>query len=304
MAFDDGGAILVLSEAVRRVEADGQDWVVQDNIVTSVDPDSGAVSGETSLYDVLRSDQYLRRLIDDSIVRRGQEFRRDWPGLEGEPAAVLEETRTSPSRPDEHRRRLRRLRDLPGKPCDALHANTLTVLDAHPTGLWRRGDVLVCLRELNAVAAIDLVGGTVRWQWGPGELSGPHQPSMLPDGRVLVFDNGVSFGRTRLLIVNPVTRAVDWTWTADPPESFFCPLAGGCERLPDGNLLVTNSTGGGAFELTPDGRVVWRMTLAAGVYGSDRGRVSIYRMAAITPDVAGGLHRVGPRAGEETLCGW
>ena len=293
LAFNDTGAILVLSEAMRRVVAGGQGHVVQDNLVTAVDPDSGAVTGETSLYDVLRTDQHLRRLIDDSIMRRSQEFRRGWPGSDGGPAAVLEEeTREIPgtaSYYDERRRVLQRLRDLPGKPCDVMHANTLAVLDAHPEGVWQRGDVMVCLRELDTIAAVDLAGGAVRWWWGAGELSGPHQPSMLPDGRVLIFDNGVSLGRTRLLVVDPSTCTVVWSWSADPPKSFFCPLAGGCERLPDGNLLVTDSTRGGVFELTLDGRVVWRMTLPVDVYGAGRGRVSIYRMSAVAPDLVGRL---------------
>jgi hypothetical protein len=248
------------------------------------------VKTEVSVYDVLRTDPRLRRLIDEATHRRAEEFRRRaWPSPgERLPPGAVEETRailrTGRYR-GERRRALRRLRDLPGKPCDVLHTNTLELLDAHPRQLWARGDVLLCLRELDLVAAVDLAAGEVRWWWGAGELSGPHQPSMLPDGRVLVFDNGVAAGRTRLLIVDPGTGTVVWRWSAQPPDAFYCPLAGGCERLPNGNILVTNSTAGAAFELTMDGRIVWRMALPVDVYGADRGRVSIYRMSCVPPGV-------------------
>jgi hypothetical protein len=185
----------------------------------------------------------------------------------------------------ELRRALQRLRDLPGSPCDVLHANTVELLPAHPQGIWHHGDVMLCMRELNAIAVVDLPHAEVRWWWGPGELSGPHQPSMLSDGTVLVFDNGIDKRRTRLVTVDPSTRGVVWCWSPDPSGSFFCPRAGGCEGLANGNLLITNSTAGGAFELAPDGQVVWQLTLPVDVYGLERGRVSIYRMSAVDPDV-------------------
>jgi outer membrane protein assembly factor BamB len=182
------------------------------------------------------------------------------------------------------RRTLQRLRALPGSPCDVLHTNTLELLDAHPSGIWSRGDLLLCMRELNAVVVVDPASGKVRWWWGAEELSGPHQPSVL-GGHILVFDNGVNERRTRLVMVNPNTRETVWNWSAQPPQSFFCPLAGGCEQLANGNLLVTNSTTGGAFELTMDGQIVWQLTLPVTAYGKERGRISIYRMSAVEADV-------------------
>jgi hypothetical protein len=53
----------------------------------------------------------------------------------------------------------------------------------------------------------------------------------------------------------------------------------------NGNLLVTNSTAGGAFELTMDGQIVWQLTLPVSAYGTERGRVSIYRISAVDADV-------------------
>jgi hypothetical protein len=289
LAIDGTGTIRVLSEAPRRVLVDSRTYTIIDNLVTTVDP-RGVVRAEVSLYDILRTDPGLRRLIDDSVERRAAFFQRmKWPNADlGVKAAVAEETRwilETAADVGDRRLTLQRLRDLPGSPCDVMHTNTLELVGGQPTRWSGRSDTLICLRELNAIAAIDLSMGNVAWSWGPGELSGPHQPSLLPDGKVLVFDNGVRTKRTRIIVVDPSTQEIVWSWSADPPESFYCPLAGGCEQLPDGNLLVTNSTAGSAFEISMNGDIVWQMKLPVDVYGADRGRVSIYRMAAIAPSI-------------------
>lgn len=294
VAITDGGGVLALTESPRLVSVDGGGrHVVLDNLVTLIDQ-SGTIHTEFSIYDVLRTDPRLRQLIGDSTRRRNKEFqRRGWPNPhDAVPSEVVEETNEilrSAGYRGELRQALRRLRDLPGRPCDVLHTNTLEVLVAHPDGIWDRGDVLLCMRELNLIAVVDIGACAVRWWWGPGDLSGPHQPVPLPDGRIVVFDNGVDVGRTRLVAVDPSTRGVVWEWEAQPPQSFFCPLAGGCERLANGNLLVTNSTGGSAFELTMDGEVVWQIVLPADVYGAQRGRVSIYRMSGVGPEIVARL---------------
>ena len=288
LAIRDDGMILVLTEAPRRVLVADREYVILDNLVTLIDQ-CGVVQSEISLYDILRTDSALRRLIDNAIKRRSEIFqRRGWPTPDDHvPLEVVQETQAilmNTGYDGDLRRTLQRLRVLPGSPCDVLHTNTLELLDAYPTGIWNRGDLLLCLRELNTVVVVDPACRKVRWSWGAEELSGPHQPSVL-DGHILVFDNGVNEGRTRLIMVNPNTREVVWNWSAQPPQSFFCPLAGGCERLANGNLLVTNSTAGGAFELTMDGQIVWQLTLPVTVYGKERGRVSIYRMSAVEADV-------------------
>jgi hypothetical protein len=296
LAIDSAGTIRVLGEAPRRVVVNGRAHTILDNRVTTVDA-KGVIGSDISLYDILTTEPGLRRLIADSVERRAEDFRRkEWPARgDGVPPAVAEETqwilRTATDIGD-RRRTLQRLRDLPGSPCDVMHTNTLELVDGQSDRWPGRRHALICMRELNTIAVVDLALAEVAWWWGPGELSKPHQPSLLPDGNVLVFDNGTSAKRTRLVVVDPDTRQIVWSWSADPPESFYCPLAGGCERLPDGNFLVTNSTAGGAFELTMNGDVVWHLKLPIDLYGAERGRVSIYRMAAVAPDIVARLRQI------------
>ncbi|WP_326830311.1 arylsulfotransferase family protein [Streptosporangium sp. NBC_01810] len=188
----------------------------------------------------------------------------------------------------------RLLRDLPGSPSDVLHANTVEILDAHPGGVWSQGDVLVSLRELNMIAVLDLAARSVRWFWGPGELSGQHQPSALPGGTVLVFDNGHAVGRSRVLEIDPSSDAIVWQYTADPPQDLFCAMAGGCERLPGGNILISDAQAGRAIEVTRDRRTVWAVQIRTTRSSTTASRAELYRISAVPAPAAATL-----RGGDE-----
>lgn len=282
------GEVLVLTETPRLVRVEGRKHLILDNEVTILDA-AGTVVRVHSLYDVLRCDLALGALIDEQVVTRYAGFAHAGGPVDAEVRALLETGQHQGSK----RRALRLLRQLPGSPCDVLHVNSLRVLDAHPAGLWRAGYVLVSLRNLDLVAVVDLAASDVVWAWGRGVLSGQHQPSALSDGRILVFDNGVAVGRSRLLEVDALTESITWEYLGDPPESFFSALAGGCEMLPNGNVLVTQAQSGRAFEVTRTGRRVWSWELPRPPAGVKTSRVGIYRMSAVPPEVVGKLIATG-----------
>jgi hypothetical protein len=139
---------------------------------------------------------------------------------------------------------------------DVLHFNTVEVLD-RDIAVARRGDVLLCARELDLVAIVDPDARSVVWRWGPGQLDRPHHPSLLPNGNLLIFDNGKRRGWSRLLELEPASGRIVWQHRGQPPNSFFSPVRGSAQALPNGNVLVTESTRGRVFEVTRDGSVVW-----------------------------------------------
>lgn len=287
LALAPGGSVHALAERPRRVDFGGAARTILDNLIVTIDG-RGAAVGEVSLFDVLATDPALAPLLARALALKQSAFAgTDWPvqepPLRAEVVRQTEHILATGEIVGDLRTSCRRLRALPGSPCDVLHTNTLELLD--PNGPWGERCGLVCFRELDLIAIVDLNSRRVVWSWGPNELSGPHQPTVRPDGRILVYDNGVRQKRTRLLLVDPKCGAIVWQWTASPPESFFCPLAGGAEPLGDGRILVTNSTDGGAFELSPDGEKIWEVVLPAAVFGRALGRVSIYRMSAV-PDGA------------------
>lgn len=140
---------------------------------------------------------------------------------------------------------------------DLLHANTVEPLARDIPGIAKKGDLLVCIRNLNLIAILDQNTSRILWQWGQDTLEQPHYPSLLDDGNILVFDNGVFRNYSHVIEVNPQTREIVWTYGADPKTRFFTKERGACQRLPNGNTLITESNEGHVFEVTLNGTKVW-----------------------------------------------
>lgn len=138
---------------------------------------------------------------------------------------------------------------------DLFHSNSLEWVAEHP--VLGEGVVLVSIRHQDAVAAFDWETSELVWSFGRGTLSGPHDATVLEDGHLLVFDNGLARGWSRVLEVDPGTDAVVWEYRAQRPESFFTRSHGSNQRLACGNTLIGNSAHGRVFEVTPEGEVVW-----------------------------------------------
>ncbi len=178
----------------------------------------------------------------------------------------------------------RRLRGQPvvADVSDVYHANSIEILDRDVPGLGERGDAMVSFRNLDRIAVIDLDRPAIGWSFGPGEIDGQHHASLLPSGNVLIFDNGRGRGWSRVIEVD-ATGALVWAWSGAPPASLFSRLQGAAEPLPDGNVLVTESQQGRAFEVTPEGTIVWEFVNPD--IDPDRGaRRAIYRMTRLFPE--------------------
>lgn len=141
-------------------------------------------------------------------------------------------------------------------PLDVLHANQVTVVEdslAATSPLYEAGQLLVSLRNINAVILIAADGSSIDWIWGPSNLHQQHHPSILPNGNILVFDNRVV--TSRVLEIEPGSNRVAWEFEDGP---FFSPTRGSVQRLPNGNTLITESDRGYVFEIDPAGNTVWR----------------------------------------------
>jgi hypothetical protein len=143
---------------------------------------------------------------------------------------------------------------------DILHTNTVQVLDDRLSGALpeiRPGDVLITVRQLGIIAAVDL--DTERVVWGvDGHWKKPHEATALPNGHILIFDNRGYEGSSQVIEFEPATLKADWIYRGDPPKEFYSKECGSNQRLPNGNTLITESDRGKAFEVTPDGEIVWK----------------------------------------------
>lgn len=121
-----------------------------------------------------------------------------------------------------------------------------------------------------------------------GWIIGQHHAHMIPrglpgEGNILVFDNGgwAGYGNpnpcspkgeknairdySRVLEFDPTTLKIVWQYTAKeagfvvPTDSnrFYSPFISGAQRLPNGNTLITEGSGGRLIEVTAEHEIVW-----------------------------------------------
>jgi len=95
--------------------------------------------------------------------------------------------------------------------------------------------------------------GEVVWEWLAYEHLDPEIDVMCP----LMHRPFSKFSYSRVVEINPKTNAIEWEYKDDPPFAFFSSNQGGCQRLPNGNTLITDSDAGRIFEVAHEGEIVW-----------------------------------------------
>ena len=144
-------------------------------------------------------------------------------------------------------------------PFDILHTNTIRPIDGNLSDkypMFKKGHILVSMREIHTVAVIDPEQEKVTWAL-TGMWKYQHEPRLLENGNLLLFDNRGNDGKTKAIEFNPLTQEVVWTYKGEPASAFYSREAGNISRLPNGNTLITESENGKAFEVTPEGKIVW-----------------------------------------------
>jgi outer membrane protein assembly factor BamB len=157
---------------------------------------------------------------------------------------------------------------------DYLHANAIDVLDGSGTAklpVATAGRLLLSFREISAIAILDLEREEVVWA-ARGSWQHQHDPDLLPNGNILLFDNRGHFGPdgfTRVIELDPTTEQVVWSYTGSAERPFLSEVRSSQERLASGHTLITESDGGRLLEVTPAGEVVWEYVNPARAAGAD-----------------------------------
>lgn len=161
---------------------------------------------------------------------------------------------------------------------DWLHGNALD-LDARP------GQALYSAASLNALFAIDRATGKIVWRLGEGGSFAPdptattpwfqfqHDPEVLSNGHVLLFDNGRpgtrAWSRAIEYALDETTMKASVVWTypsAGVSDPFFNEAMGSVQRMPNGNTVigagsVDASIASRVFEVTTAGTKVFEITV-------------------------------------------
>ena len=176
----------------------------------------------------------------------------------------------------------------------------------HVNGLLQDtdGNIIVSTRLTSEMIKIDRQTGDVIWRLGgkhneftfvgehsenaPNYFSFPHSPSLLPNGNLLMLDNGFQhvpqYSRAVEYAVDQPARTVTMVWEYRRTPDVFAATQGSAQRLPNGNTIIGWGSASiaqqlAATEVTPDGRTVFEMSFPQGV-------VSYRALRYVWPDPA------------------
>lgn len=182
--------------------------------------------------------------------------------------------------------------------CDPLHLNSIDIAEVAGEGV-ERGDLLVSLRELSAIALLDREATKVK-RVLVGRTAAQHSAKFLPEGGIVVFDNMGGRAKAggsrvlRLALDGMQAKTLYPTTDEAPMRSQY---QGHVDLSLDGKrLLVTSSGEGRVIEIDKaTGRELWRFSEAEATtrYGAafgvkPKGAFARYNMsgAYYVPDAA------------------
>jgi len=145
---------------------------------------------------------------------------------------------------------------------DSLHTNAIDFIDAETARHFpfaRSGQVMLSFRSINAVVLLDLESEKVVWA-----LRGPwiaqHDPDLLANGNLLIFDNLGNLGDggpSRVIEFDPLTQEIEWAYAGDANTPLESRTRSAQQRLANGNTLITESDAGRILEVSAAGDIVW-----------------------------------------------
>jgi Arylsulfotransferase (ASST) len=147
---------------------------------------------------------------------------------------------------------------------DPLHTNGVDLItdqDAARFAFGQAGQILLSFRELGAIGVLDLETEQLVWA-ARGSWIGQHDPDILRDGKVLLFDNYGHFekpeGRSRVIEFDPATMEIVWQYAGTTEQPLDSAIRASQQRLANGNTLITESSGGRILEVTRQGEIAWQ----------------------------------------------
>jgi outer membrane protein assembly factor BamB len=150
----------------------------------------------------------------------------------------------------------------------------------HPNSVTfdRDGHYIVSMRHLGQVLKIDAATGAILWRLGGAEsdfsivndpldgFSAQHSALILPNGNLLLFDNGTRHdppeSRAVEYALDPAAGTATLVWEFRHSPAIYTPFTGSVQRLANGNTLIGYAWVGRAVEVSSAGTVAWEAELA------------------------------------------
>lgn len=146
---------------------------------------------------------------------------------------------------------------------DFLHLNDVEPFpSSFKEGFFKKGDVLVSLRNINTVFVFNRATEKIKFI-STGMFVWQHDPDFIDGNTISVFDNNkISMDNERLssriVVLSAPEKTFNIVYEGNAQHPFYSDIMGKHQWLPNGNLLITESMRGRAFELDPRGDIVWQ----------------------------------------------
>jgi hypothetical protein len=146
---------------------------------------------------------------------------------------------------------------------DTLHLNDVEPFPLRlEEGLFKHGDIMLSLRNIHAVLVYNSNDRKIRYR-SIGRFVRQHDPDFLDGNTISVFDNNVigpkkGTQQSRIAILDAATDELRIHYPNKAGQRrFYTASMGKHQWLDNGNVLISDSENGRAFEIDPDGTIVW-----------------------------------------------
>ena len=180
---------------------------------------------------------------------------------------------------------------------DTLHLNDVDPFPASMTpGVFAAGDVMISLRNINAIVVFDSVSHRVKFV-SVGAVLRQHDADFVDGNTISVFDNhnlsvpvnnfsarlrGTTVDpaghHSRIVRLSAVTGQVEVLFAGSADRPFFTHIMGRQQLLPNGNSLLTEAASGRVLEVDVGGNLVWEYFNLLG-----DGRIGVTNDAILLP---------------------
>lgn len=147
---------------------------------------------------------------------------------------------------------------------DTLHLNDIETFPSHmEEGAFKYGDIMISLRNVNAVIVFSEADRKVKYVSVAGFVR-QHDPDFIDGNTISIFDNihiasasEKNIQKSRIIIKSFVDRQSYVYYEGNKKKPFFSGMLGKHQWLPNGNMLITEAAKGRAFEIDPQGKILW-----------------------------------------------
>jgi hypothetical protein len=120
---------------------------------------------------------------------------------------------------------------------------------------------MISLRNIHAIIVFNPDTLNIKYL-NVGRVVRQHDPDFIDGDSISIFDNNnvaheARGQHSRIVVMSATNDHMQVIYSGSAEQPFFTHILGKHQWLPNGNMLITESTKGRAFEIDPKGALVW-----------------------------------------------